>query len=104
MKVWIPLALAGIGSYLLRVSMLIVAARSGTPPLVERAARVAVPAAFSALAAASLASSVTADASAIPALGAVAVAVAAARKTGSPPMALLMGMPTVWILSALVPG
>ena len=55
MSAWIVVVVAGAGTYLLRISMLVVAARSGVPAVIERAARFAVPIAFAALAATSLA-------------------------------------------------
>lgn len=103
MNVWAVIALAGAGSYLLRVSMLVLAARATVPPVVERATRFAVPVSFAALAASGLARrALDTGADALPAIAAVAVGVAAARRTGSSHAALLLGMPTVWVLSALV--
>ena len=55
MSAWIVVALAGAGSYLFRISMLVVAAHAGVPAVIERSARFAVPIAFAALAATSLA-------------------------------------------------
>ena len=96
----------GAGSYAFRVSMLVLAARVGLPPVVERAARHALPASFAALAASALAaqlaasSGVSAD---VAPVAAVVVAVAAVRRTGSPYAALAAGMPTLWLLSAVLP-
>jgi branched-subunit amino acid transport protein len=91
----------GLGSYLFRVSMLILAARRGLPPVVERAARYAVPTAFAALAAGSLASRATAGAALAP-IVAVAAAALAVHRTRSAHAALLAGMPTLWLVSAVV--
>ena len=103
MSAWVVIALAGAGSYLFRISMLVVAARARVPAVVERAAGFAVPVAFAALAAGALASQVdAAGASATPALIAMAVGLVAARRTGSSHTAILVGMPTLWIVSALV--
>jgi branched-subunit amino acid transport protein len=104
MSVWLAVLVAGAGSYLFRISMLVVAARTGLPPVVERAASYAVPVAFAALAAASVAAEVQVDARSLPPLAAVSVAALAARRFGSPHAALLAGMPTLWTLSALVPA
>lgn len=93
-------AAVGAGSYLFRVSMLVLAARSGLPPVLERAARHAVAVSFAALAATALASQVRTSPSALPPIAAVAVAVLAVRRTGSPHAALLAGMPTLWLTSA----
>ena len=92
---------AGLGSYLLRVSMLVVAARGGLPPLIERAARHAVPTAFAALAAGSLAS-LESGSGGLAAGAAVVAAAVAVRRTGSPHAALLAGMPTLWAVAAVV--
>ena len=104
MNPWLVVIAAGAVSYLLRVSMLVLASRMGIPPVLERAARFAVPTAFAALAASSIADHIVADpelvASAVPVI-AVAVGVVAVRRTGSPHAALLAGMPALWALSAL---
>jgi branched-subunit amino acid transport protein len=91
----------GAGSYLFRITMLAFGARSGLPPIVERAATYAVPISFAALAAAALADDLrTADAPVAPVLS-VIVAIVAVRRTGSAHAALIAGMPTFWLLSAL---
>ena len=102
MTPWIVVVAVGAGSWVFRVSMLVVAARIGLPPLVERAARHAVAISFAALATAALADRVAgADATVVP-LVAVLVAVVAVRRTGSPHAALLAGMPTAWVLAAVM--
>lgn len=101
MNVWLVVAAAGVGSYLLRISLIAVASRTGLPPVVARATAFAVPAAFAALAAAGLAGQVTADTASLAPVGAVATAVFAVRRTGSKHAALLAGMPALWLLSAL---
>jgi branched-subunit amino acid transport protein len=101
MTPWLVIVAVGVASYLLRISMLVLAARVGVPSALERAARFAVPTAFSALAATALATRATGDGSALVPFAAMAVAVLAVRRTGSPQAALLAGMPTLWVLSAL---
>jgi len=104
MNAWTVIALAGAGSFLLRISMLVVAARTGVPPVVERAAAFAVPVAFAGLAAGALAShTLRAGVGALPALAGVAVGAAVVRRTGAARAAILVGMPTIWVLSALTP-
>ena len=103
MSAWFVVAAVGTGSYLFRISMLVVAARVGLPPVVERGAEHAVPVSFAALAAAALAEHVAAAGALIAPAGAVAVAVVAVRRTVSPPMALAAGMPTLWLLTAVLP-
>ena len=102
MSAWLVVALAGAGTYLLRISMLVVAARSGVPPVIERAARFAVPVAFAALAATSVAGLVaeTPSAALAPVL-AVTTGVVIARRTGSSRAAIFAGMPTLWVLTAV---
>jgi len=102
-NVWLVVIAAGAGSYLFRISMLVLAARVGLPTVLERAARFAVPTAFAALAATSLIGTVSTDLASVAPLAAVVVAALAVRHTGSPHAALLAGMPTLWVLSALLP-
>jgi len=102
MNAWSIIALAGAGSYLFRISMLALAARAQVPAVVERAASFAVPVAFAGLAAGALANHTTdAGAGAVPALVGVAVGIAAVRRTGASHAAILAGMPTMWVMSAL---
>jgi len=101
MNVWLVVAAAGVGTYLLRISMIALAARTELPPVLGRATRFAVPAAFAALAAAGLAGQITANAASLAPVGAVAAAVLAVRCTGSTHAALVVGMPTLWMLSAV---
>ena len=102
MNAWFVIALAGAGSFRLRLSMLVLAARARVPAVVERAATFAVPVAFAGLAAGALATH-TADAGtgALPALAGVALGLAAVRRTGSAHAAILAGMPTMWVVSAM---
>jgi branched-subunit amino acid transport protein len=93
---------AGVGSYLFRISLIALSARTTLPPVLGRATAFAVPAAFAALAATAVAGQVTVDPAALAPLGAVAAAVLAVRRTGSAHAALLAGMPVLWILSAVI--
>jgi branched-subunit amino acid transport protein len=102
MKAFVVVAVAGIGTYLLRVSMLVLSARRGLPPLLERAARFAVPTAFAALAVGSLASYSASHAAVAP-IAAVVVAAITVHHTRLPYMALVAGMPTLWLMSMAVP-
>lgn len=104
MTAFLVVLAVGAGSYLFRISMLVLAARSGLPPVLERAARLAVPVSFAALATGALADDLAAPGSTMAPLAALAVAVVAVRRTGSPPMALVAGMPTLWLLSAVLPA
>jgi branched chain amino acid efflux pump len=104
MNTWIVIVTAGLGSYLFRLSMIILAGRITMPPPAERASGLVVPAAFAALAAAGVATACTGlgiTQAAAP-LAAVAVAVIAVLRTGSPQAAILAGMPALWIATALL--
>lgn len=106
MSVWLAILAAGLGSYLFRLSMVVLADRVTMPEKLERASTFVAPAAFAALAAGGIAAN-TAGADAggwVPPLGAVVVAVIAVRRTGRPYAALLAGMPALWILTAVVPA
>ena len=104
MNPFLVVAIAGAGTFLLRISMLVLAARTGVPAVVERAAAFAVPVSFAGLAAGALATQVAhVGIGALPALVGVAVGVAAVRRTGAARSAILVGMPTIWVLSALTP-
>jgi branched-subunit amino acid transport protein len=100
MTAYIVVIVAGVASYMFRVSMLVVAARRPLPAMLDRAGRFAVPAAFAALAAASLATGV-ADTPALAPILAVAAGAFAVRRTGSPHAAVLAGMPVLWVLTAV---
>jgi hypothetical protein len=98
---WTVMLAAGMGSYLLRISL--VGLFSGAPPrALERLARHVVPAAFAGLAATSLSQGVgSGTVEVVPPLAAVAVTIAVARRI-STRVALAAGLPTLWVASALV--
>lgn len=102
MSVWLVIVAAGLGSYLMRISMLVVAERFGLPAMLERIARLALPTAFAALAVSSLASRAAWSLAFLPPVLAVAVAVVAVKGTGSAHAAILAGMPTLWLASFVV--
>ena len=106
MNTWVVIVTAGLGSYLFRLSMIILAGRITMPPPAERASGLVVPAAFAALAAAGVAAAcggLGITQSAAP-LVAVAAAVIAVLRTGSSQAAILVGMPVLWIATALRPS
>lgn len=104
MTAFLVVVAVGAGSYLFRVSMLVIAARAGLPPVLERAAGLAVPVSFAALAAGALADDLAASGATLAPVAALVVAVVAVRRTGSAHTALVAGMPTLWVLSALLPA
>jgi branched-subunit amino acid transport protein len=106
MNTWIVIVVVGLGSYLFRLSMIILTRRITMPPYLERASGLVVPAAFAALAAASVAgacSGLGVTRAAAP-LAAVVAAVIAVLRTGSSQAAILVGMPVLWIATALLPS
>ena len=106
MNAWIVIAAAGLGSYLFRISMIILTGRITTPAYLERASAFVAPAAFAALAAAGIATACMdhgAPQAAAP-LVAAAVAAIAVLRTGSSYAAILAGMPALWIMTVLLPS
>jgi branched-subunit amino acid transport protein len=106
MNAWIVIAAAGLGSYLFRLSMIILTGRITTPAYLERASGFVAPAAFAALAAGGIATAcldVGATQAAAP-LAAAAVAIIAVLRTGSSYAAILAGMPALWIMTVLLPS
>ena len=106
MNAWIVIAGAGLGSYLFRLSMIMLTGRITTPACLERAAGFVAPAAFAALAAAGIATACIGlgGTQAAAPLAAAAVAIIAVLRTGSPYAAIVAGMPTLWIMAALLPS
>jgi branched-subunit amino acid transport protein len=106
MTVWIVILAVGLGSYLFRLSMILLVDRITLPSLLDRASGFVAPAAFAALAAGGVATActgVSASQAAAP-LVAVAAAVIAVLRTGSSYAAILVGMPTLWIMTIVLPG
>jgi branched-subunit amino acid transport protein len=106
MNAWIVIVAVGLGSYLFRLSMIILTGRITMPPYLERASGLVVPAAFAALASAGIAaacSGLGVTRAAAP-LAAVVAAVIAVLRTGSSQAALLAGMPAFWITTVLLPS
>ena len=106
MNAWIVILAAGLGSYLFRLSMIILTGRITMPPYLERASGLVVPAAFAALAAAGVAAACSSAGvtGAAASLAAVVAAVIAVLRTGSSQAAILVGMPVLWIATALLPS
>jgi len=106
MNAWIVILAAGLGSYLFRLSMIVLAERITMPAYLERASGLVAQAAFAALAAAGVATAcrgLGATQAAAP-LAAVAAAVIAVLRTGSPQAAILAGMPALWVATTLLPS
>ena len=106
MNTWLVIVAVGLGSYLFRLSMIILTGRFTMPTYLERASGLVVPAAFAALAAAGVAvacSGLGVTRAAAP-LAAVVAAVIAVLRTGSSQAAILVGMPVLWIATALLPS
>lgn len=106
MNTGIVIVAAGLGSYLFRLSMIILTSRITMPAYLERASGLVAPAAFAVLAAAGVAAScggLGITETAAP-LAAVAAAVIAVLRTGSSRAAILAGMPALWVATALLPS
>jgi branched-subunit amino acid transport protein len=106
MSAWVAVAAAGLGSFVFRISMVLLVGKVGSLAAFERLSRFVVPAAFAALATGAVvkACAGVGFAAAVPPIGAVAAAAIAARRTGSAPAAILAGMPTLWLATALLAG
>ena len=103
MSVWIIILAAGIGSFALRVSMVVAADRIRIPTWLDRASAFVAPAAMTALAATAISDAATSDgpdAGITPIVAAAAAGFAVAR-TRKPQLAMLVGMPTLWLMTAL---
>ena len=97
------IVLAGLVSYGLRSTLVFLAGSWQPPALVQRASTLVAPAALAAIAATSVRPQLMAGAAAsLPLLGGLAIGALAVRRTGSANSALAVGLPTVWVLSALI--
>jgi branched-subunit amino acid transport protein len=102
MSVYLAIVAVGLGSYLLRISMLVLVTRRGAvPSLIERAARYAIPVSYAALATNAFVSHLVLARAAIAPAAALIVAIIAVRRTHSPHVAIITGMPALWIVTAL---
>jgi len=106
MNAWTVILAAGLGSYLFRLSMIVLFDRITMPAHLQRASELVAPAAFTALAATGVATAcmgLGVTQAAAP-LAAVAAAIIAVLRTGSSQAAILVGMPTLWITAAMLPS
>jgi branched-subunit amino acid transport protein len=106
MSAWLVVLAVGVGSYLFRISMVALLDRLGSSALFERASGLVVPSAFAALAAGGVTAACLGAGApgAVAPVAAVTAAVVAVRRSGSPHAAIAVGMPTLWILNALLAG
>ncbi|NNE12291.1 MAG: hypothetical protein HKN41_08625 [Ilumatobacter sp.] len=98
---WATMILAGIGTYVLRASMLVAHDVAGTPAWLERRLPLVGPS----IVAVMVVSSLSAGGSTAPtptAVVAVAAAFMAVRRTGRLGSALVVGFPVAWITGALL--
>jgi branched-subunit amino acid transport protein len=103
MSDWLVVLLAGLGTYLLRVGAGPALVR--LPERVDHVAALVAPAAFAALASTSLAAALGPDAlRALPPLAAIVVTGLVVARTGARFVAPLVGLPTLWLLTALIPA
>jgi len=107
MTAWVVVLLAGLGSYLFRISMVILADRVRLPARVEQASAFVAPVAFAALAVTGVAAASVQAGDLVTAavlIVAVTAAVIAVRLTGRPYVAVLVGMPALWLLTLVSGG
>lgn len=105
MNAWLVVVTVGVGSYLFRLSMVALAGRVGSSDRFERTSAFVVPSAFAGLATSGIVAGLSGyGAGSIAPLAAVGIAVVAVRRTGRPQAAMVAGMPTLWVLHALLPG
>ena len=93
MNAWTVILAAGLGSFLFRLSMIVLFGRITMPAYLQRAPELVAPAAFAAMAAAGVATACLGlgIARAAAPLVAVSVAIIAVLRTGSPQAAILAG-------------
>lgn len=102
MTAWTVVLLAGLGSYLFRVSIVVAIDRLHAPAGMERLAGYVVPAAFAGLAASALIGPLSAGGSeglAVGSAGLVTIALAGRGRSAS--TAFAGGLLTLWAISAL---
>ena len=103
MTLLIVLLIAGAGTYLLRASMVLAMDRLDPGPGFEERLRLVGPAALAALVAGSLfTAGGTPTGPGLPALAAVVVGAAVARRTGNVGLALGAGLPVFWLAQAVM--
>jgi branched-subunit amino acid transport protein len=104
MNAWIVVLVAGVVTYLLRVSMILASDRLRMASRLAGTAALVAPAAFAALAATGTADSVlgAGGLDGLAPIAAVSMAALAAARTGSRFSAVLVGMPTLWGVTALI--
>jgi branched-subunit amino acid transport protein len=104
MNAWTVIITAGLGSYVLRMSI-IGTDRLRLPARFESSVGLVAPAAFAALAATGIAGLVLEAGDVIatlPLLAAVVAATAVVARTGRPYLAVVAGMPAFWLTAALI--
>lgn len=103
MRVWAIFAIAGLGTYLIRASFIVVGSRVTLPPRVERSLRHVGPAVFAAIVAPPVigTAGVTGIADRVPEVVATVAAGLVAWRTGRVTWVLAVGMLTLWALRAL---
>ncbi len=103
MTAWAVVIAAGIGTYLLRVSVVAAIDRVRAPAAMERLAGFVIPAAFAGLAASALAGPVGTGGSEGLAVGSAAgVTLVVAARGRAAPVAFAAGLLTLWTVSALI--
>ena len=102
MTIWVVLLAIGLGTYLLRATMFLVAEGRGMSAALDDVLSMVAPAAMAALVGAMLfTSNGRIEVVPLPELLAVAVGYVAIRLGGNVVVALAVGLPTMWLLTGL---
>lgn len=104
MTVWTVILAAGLGSFLLRLSM-IGSDRIRLPARLDAAVQLIAPAALAAIAVTGIADPVASAGlpPGLAVLAAVGAGALATVRTGSPAAAMIVGLPTYWLVTAALP-
>lgn len=100
MRVWVIFVVAGIGTYLIRASFIVLGSRVTLPPRLERALRHVGPAVFAAIVAPPVIGTARVV-DRLPELVATLIAGLVAWRTGRVTWVLAVGMVTLWTLRAI---
>jgi branched chain amino acid efflux pump len=104
MNAWLVVLAVGLGSYLFRAGVVLIADLVVTPAPLQEATELVAPVAFAALAADGVARAClgVAITDAMPPLVAVAAAAIAVARSGRSGVAVIVGLPTLWLVNAVV--
>jgi branched-subunit amino acid transport protein len=104
MSAWFVVLAVGLGSYLFRAGIVLIADRVAMPASLHEATELVAPVAFAALAASGVAQAClgVAVTDALPPLVAAAAAASAVARTGRSWVAVIVGLPVLWLVNTVV--